>query len=51
VEDPRRFSIYEQWRDHAAHDVHVDSDHFRDIAKAVVIDHSEPMESIELEVV
>jgi quinol monooxygenase YgiN len=51
VEDPRRFSIYEVWRDHAAHDVHAASDHFRDIAKAVVIDHSEPMESIELEVV
>ena len=51
VDDPRRFSIYEKWRDHAAHDAHAAGDHFRDIAKAVVIDHSEPMESIELEVV
>ena len=39
VEDPRRLSIYEQWRDHVAHDVHAAGDHFRDIAKAVVIDH------------
>jgi quinol monooxygenase YgiN len=43
--DPRVFTIYEQWRDEAAHDAHVRTDHFRDLAKAEVIDRSEPMES------
>jgi len=49
--DPRVFSIYEQWRDHAAHDAHVLTDHFRELAQAEVIDRSEPMESRELELV
>jgi quinol monooxygenase YgiN len=47
--DPGAFSIYEQWEDYAAHEVHTRSDHFREIAKAIVIDHSQSMESIELE--
>jgi quinol monooxygenase YgiN len=51
VADPRVFSIYEQWRDEAAHDAHVLTDHFRDLAKAEVIDHSDPMESRVLELV
>ena len=48
-DDQRAFSIYEQWTDLEAHEVHVHSDHFRDIAKAEVTDHSEPLEVIELE--
>jgi len=48
-DDPRAFSIYEQWADHEAHDAHVRSDHFRDIAQAEVSDRSEPLEAIELE--
>ena len=49
ADDPRTFSIYEQWADLAAHDVHVHSDHFRDIAQAEVTDRSEPLEVIELD--
>jgi quinol monooxygenase YgiN len=47
--DPAAFSIYEQWQDYESHEVHRRSDHFRDIAQAVVIDHSQSMEAIELE--
>jgi quinol monooxygenase YgiN len=47
--DPGAFSIYEQWDDYEAHEVHRRSDHFRDIAQAVVIDHSQSIEAIELE--
>jgi quinol monooxygenase YgiN len=48
---PREFSIYEQWTDHAAHAAHQQSDHFRDIAQAEVMDHSEPLEVLELRLV
>ena len=47
--DPGAFSIYEQWESYEAHDVHTRTDHFRDNAKAIVVDHSQSMESIELE--
>jgi quinol monooxygenase YgiN len=47
--DPAVFSIYEQWEDHPAHEVHQRSEHYRDIAQAIVIDHSQSMEVTELE--